>query len=180
MKETYGNCAVIAWLDEFVLGHLVFLPKGEARTAGAVGREFFGLPELDDGVLVVINLAFCSLSGHSFRRKGIGKAMVHLMRVWAKSKNWKRIEVFRTSGGLFPWDWFDACIPPKPFWETVGFQMMNFHPHSYTEADLAEIMADNPRNSLQEQKQKQLIIEKIRKGLIPESETGFFDLKLDL
>lgn len=69
-RNRYGNCAVVAWHEDRVLGHLVWLPRNAAREAHALGWQFFGPPEEDDGVLVVINLAFCSLSGHEFRGKG--------------------------------------------------------------------------------------------------------------
>jgi len=179
-KNTSGNCAAIAWHDGRVLGHLVWIPRSTARAVRASGWRFFGPPEQDDGVVVVVNLAFCSLSGHEFRGKGVGKAMVGLMIAWARENGWRTIEVYETTGGLFPWDWLDSCIPPKPFWEGRNFRAFAHRPHRFTDDELATFLSDNPRNSDHEQTQKKQTIEKIRAGLIDESRTGHFDLRLAL
>ena len=180
MKDSYGNCAAIAWHEGYVLGHIVFLPKAEARVAHATGWEFFGPSQHDESALVVLNTAFCSLSGHEFRRKGIGKAMVALMVSWAKKHLWRRIEVYDASGGLFPWDWFDVCVPPKPFWESQGFRVMNHRPSRHSEADFAGMLADNPRHDSREQEEKQRITGRLRAGLIDASQIGSFDLRVEL
>jgi len=143
LRDTYGNCAAIAWHGGHVLGHLVWMPRHEARTLRAKGCEFFGPvagdgPEAGDaGTLVVVNLAFCSLSGHGFRRKGVGRAMVDMMVAWAWEHGWRRIEAYDVTGGLFPWDWLDACIPPRPFWERMGFAVFGQRLRAYTEEELA-------------------------------------------
>lgn len=106
--------------------------------------------------------------------------MVGLMSAWAKENNWRAIEVYEVSGGLFPWDWLDSCIPPRPFWERRNFTVCAHRPHRFTSEELSALLADNPRNSEQEQAQKQQIAAKIRAGLIDESQMGHFDLKLVL
>ncbi|MFA6134557.1 MAG: GNAT family N-acetyltransferase [Phycisphaerae bacterium] len=179
-KNSLGNCAVVAWHDGRVLGHLVWMARSTARTVHASGCQFFGQPEDDEGVLVVINLAFCSLGGHEFRRKGVGKAMVGMMADWARENGWSTIEVYDVSGGLFPWDWLDFCIPPKPFWEGRGFKVMAERPHRFTNEELAAALADNPRNSEQEQAQKRQTIDQIQAGAVDESQMGHFDLRLSL
>lgn len=168
-RDNYGNCAAIAWHEDRVLGHLVWIPRSKAREAHATGWHFFGPPEEDDGILVVVNLAFCSLSGHEFRGTGIGSAMVGLMIAWGKEKNWQAIEVYETTGGLLPWDWLDSCIPPMPFWEGRRFATFAHRPHRYTDEELANLLADNPRNSEQEQAEKQQVIAEIRAGQVDES-----------
>ena len=100
--------------------------------------------EADDaGTFVVVNLAFCSLGGHEFRRKGVGRAMVNMMIAWARENGWRRIEVHDVTGGLFPWDWLDACIPPRPFWERMGFTVFNQRLHAYTEEELDGLIVDS-------------------------------------
>jgi predicted GNAT family acetyltransferase len=153
------------------------MPRSEARKARATGCPFFGPAEEDEGVLVVVNLAFCSLSGHQFRGKGIGTAMVNMMITWAREKGWRAIEVYGTTGGLFPWDWLDACIPPRPFWEHRGFTVFKQRPHRYTDEELDNLLADNPRNSESEQEEKQRTIAQIRAGRVGESSMGSFDLR---
>jgi len=179
-RDNYGNCAAIAWHEDRVLGHLVWIPRATARAARASGWRFFGPPEEDGGILVVVNLAFCSVSGHEFRDKGIGSAMVGLMIAWAREEGWQAIEVYDTTGGLFPWDWLDSCIPPKPFWEGRGFVAFAHRPHRFTDEELSRLLADNPRNSDLEQAEKEQVIAAIRAGQVDESRMGSFDLRLAL
>lgn len=179
-KDNYSNCATIAWHKDHVLGHLVWIPRSKAREIHATGWQFFGPAKEDEGALTVVNLAFCSLSGHEFRGKGIGKAMVDLMIAWAKENAWRSIEVYETTGGLFPWDWLDSCIPPKPFWEGRGFVTFAHRPHCYTDEELADLLADNPRGNEQEQAEKRKTIAKIQAGKVDESRMGSFDLRLEL
>jgi GNAT superfamily N-acetyltransferase len=179
-KSQFGNCAAIAWHEDHVLGHLVWIPRVRARSVRASGWRYFGQPEKDDGVLVVANLAFCSISGHEFRGKGVGKSMVAMMTAWARENGWRTIEVYETTGGLFPWDWLDSCIPPKPFWEGRHFKVFAHRPHSFTSEELATLLADNPRNNDEEQAEKQQIVNRIHAGVIDQSQTGHFDLRLML
>ena len=167
IRDTYGNCAAIAWHRDTVLGHIVFLPRFVARKQRATGFEHFG-PAIDDkGILVVINLAFCSLSGHEFRRKGVGKALVDIMLNWARENGWSTVEVYDTTTGLFPADWYDYCIPPKAFWEGRGFSVFaKRRDETFSDQSLKAIMADNPRNNSEEQQQKERIIKDIKHGVI--------------
>lgn len=183
VRQAYDNCAAIAWYDDMVLGHIVFLPRKIARQKHAIGWEHFGPETEDKDTLVVINLAFCSLSGHEFRRKGIGKALVSLMIEWASAANYKTIEVYNTEPGLFPVEWLDHCIPPKIFWEGRGFEVFANHPNEeyFSENNLEAIMADNPRDSIEEQKFKTQFIEKLRSGDIDINLYPFkYDLRLSL
>ncbi len=178
IRDTYGNCAAIAWCGEKVLGHIVFLPRAIARQQQATGHEHFGPTDQDEGTLVVVNLAFCSLSGHEFRGKGIGKGMVGIMLDWADQNNWRRVEVYGTGAGLFPAEWYDHCIPPRPFWEHRGFTVFAKHgDRELCPEDIAAIMEDNPRHSDAEQKQKREILAAIQSGEIdPEVYGHTFDL----
>ena len=167
MRDTYDNCAAIAWHRQKVLGHIVFLPRAVARKWGASGWQNFGPTEQDQGTLVVINLAFCSLSGHEFRRKGIGKALVAVMLEWAGKNSWSKVEVYDTGPGLFPAEWYDHCIPPKPFWQARGFDVFAQHKdETCIKQTLKAFMEDNPRNSSEEQRQKEEIIADIKRGAI--------------
>jgi hypothetical protein len=146
----------------------------------ASGWEFFGPATEDERTLVVVNLAFCSLSGHEFRRKGVGKAMVDRMVAWAREHGWRAVEVYDVPAGLFPSDWLDGCIPPKPFWERRNFSILAHRPRPYTDAELDALLRDNPRNSASEQARKRQIIADIRAGRIDISEFGQYDLRLAL
>ncbi len=181
IRDTYGNCAAIAWCGEKVLGHIVFLPRAIARQRQATGYERFGPADQDEGTLVVINLAFCSLSGHEFRRKGIGKALVGIMLDWASENNWRRVEVYGTDAGLFPADWYDHCIPPRSFWEDRGFTVFAKHRDSkLSPEDMTAIMEDNPRDSDAEQRQKREMLAAIQSGNIDPELYGYtFDLRRD-
>ena len=165
MCESHGNCAAMAWHGEYVLGHIVWLPRAVARDFEATGWEHFGEPEDDGTTLVVINFAFCSLSRHEFRRKGVGKALVATMLHWARENGWRRVEVYDTPSGLFPCDWYDSCIPPRPFWEGRDFQVVARHGDgTISEERLRAGMADNPRSSEEEQQQKTEIIAALKRG----------------
>ena len=182
IRETYGNCAAMAWHNDILLGHIVFLPKVVARQQKATGWEHFGHANDDKKTLVVINLAMCSLSGHEFRRKGIGKALTGTMSEWARENDWSTIEVYDTAGGLFPVDWFDHCIPPKPFWEGRGFRVFSRRGDGkFSDENLKELMYDNPRNSPEEQALKSRIVEDIRNGSVDQELYAYqFDLRLEL
>jgi len=178
MRRTCGNCAAIAWHDETVLGHLVFLPRAVARAWRATGCEHFGKAEEDKRTLVVVNLAFCSLSGHEFRGKGVGKALVATMFDWARETRWRRVEVYGTGGGLFPGDWLDACIPPRPFWEGRGFTVFARHDAgTISDEKLNELMDDNPRASDEEQRRKAELVASVRRG---EIDPELYECKYDL
>jgi len=124
----------------------------------------------------------CSLSGHEFRRKGIGASLVQIMLEWAMQNAWKYIEVYDTGGGLFPMEWFDHCIPPRPFWEKKGFVVFQKHGDGKFSGEfLRAVLNDNPRNSISEQRQKEEIIQKLREGAIDQEQHAFqYDLKLSL
>jgi len=145
----------------------VFLPRGVARERRATGWERFGPAAEDEGALTIINLAFCSLSGHEFRGKGIGKALVATTLDWAKQNGWQRVEVYGASGGLFPWDWYDACIPPRLFWE--GRRFLVFAKHgatTFSDDTLESVLADNPRDDPIEHQQKVQLATALRRGEI--------------
>ena len=178
MRAAYGNCAAVAWHGEVALGHIVFLPRAVARERRATGWEHFGAASEDEGTLVVINLAFCSLSGHEFRRKGVGKALMGMMLEWAREAGWKRLEVYGAGGGLFPGDWLDACIPPMPFWEGCGFRVFARHGEgALSDEALRAIVEDDPRGSAAERRVKADLAEALRVGAVePERYAYAYDL----
>jgi GNAT superfamily N-acetyltransferase len=165
VRDAHGNCAAIAWHGQTVLGHLVFLPRAVARERQATGWEHFGPASEDQGVLVVANLAFCSLSGHEFRGKGVGKALVATMLDWARESGWHRIEVYDTGGGMFAADWLDACIPPRPFWEGRGFTVFARHGDgTISDERLQGLLEDDPRNSDDERRRTAELVAAIRRA----------------
>ena len=172
--DMYGNCAAMAWHEDLVLGHIVWLPRAVARDRQAAGWQGFGTAEQDEGTLVVVNVGFCSLSGHEFRRQGIGKAFVEIMLEWARENGWRRVEVYDTPTGLLPGDWLDACIPPWPFWEGRGFEVFARHGKGELSAEqVAAILSDDPRLSSEEQLQKREIIAAIRRGEVAPDLVGY-------
>ena len=182
VRQAYGTCAVLAWHGEILLGHVVFLPKTLARERKATGWKRFGDTASDAGTIVVINLAMCSLSGHEFRRKGIGTALVEIMCQWAVENGWEQIEVYDTDGGLFPVDWLDHCIPPRPFWEKQGFVVFQKHGEGrFSKEYLEAVLKDNPRNSAAEQREEEELIEALHRGTVDQERYAYqYDLRLEL
>ena len=82
---------------------------------------------------------------------------------WATRNGWRRIEVYNAAGRLFPVDWLDHGIPPRPFWEKRGFAVFQRHADGkFSDECLQGLMADNPRNGHAEQREKEEIIRKLR------------------
>ncbi len=117
---------------------------------------------------------------HVFRCKAVARQ--RKATGWAKENIWKRIEVYDTAGGLFPVDWLDHCIPPKPFWERRGFKLIGKRGKGkFSNECLQAIMEDNPRNNADEQKLKTKIIEEIHNNSIDQALYAYqFDLRLEL
>ena len=179
VRDEYGNCAAMAWSGGKVLGHIVWLPRVVARRRLATGWEAFGPESEDEGRLVVVNLAFCSLSGHEYRGCGVGAAMAELMLDWAAENGWHAVEVYGASGGLFPLDWYDSCIPPRPFWEGRGFEVFAHRGGGgFTDEQLAEYRAEDPRDSPRERAEVRRILAGLRSGEIDGADyCGLFDLR---
>jgi len=84
LMEKYGNCAVIAWDEKLALGHIIFVPKIEARNRKMLYYEKMTETSYDDKTLVIEAVGFCSITGHEYRHRGIGKATAQMVLDWAK------------------------------------------------------------------------------------------------
>jgi len=122
-QKAHGNCAVIAWDADRVVGILTFFPVEDLVDREAYGWEQM-MPYIVQDTLAVGSCVLCSLAGDEYRGKGIGRTMAELMIEWAQSRGKKRIGVFAVESGLATIHWKDSCRPPKPFWEKLGFSVV--------------------------------------------------------
>ncbi len=122
-KSRHGNCAIVAWDGDWVIGILTFFPTEDLIERKADGWEQM-VPHKDTGTLAVATCVLCSLDGHQYRRKGIGLAMAELAIEWAASHNFERIAAFDVPSGITNLSWGHPCRPPKPFWEKLGFKVV--------------------------------------------------------
>jgi hypothetical protein len=115
-------------------------------------------------------------------RKGVGRTLVQVMLEWARQNAWRYIEVSDTGGGIFPVEWLDYCIPPRPFWEKRGFVVFQKHGDGkFSEEFLQAVLNDNPRHSDTEQRQKEEIMLRLRAGTIDQQQCAFqYDLRFTL
>jgi len=181
-RNRYGNAAVIAWDRDTVLGHIIFVPKLEARKREMLFRERMPLSPDDDMTLVVQAVGFCSIGGHEYRGHGIGRAMAELMIEWAIANGWLKFQIFGVPSGLFPGHWMDSCMPPKPFWQKFRFKVIGKTRLQQTWEEIkAANLADDPRNSSDEMAYKTEVVAKVERGDIPEEEWAYeFDLEKSL
>ncbi len=185
MKEfmdRYGDAAVIAWDGNLALGHMIFVPKVEARKHKMLYYERMADTSYDDKTLVIEAVGFCSIDGHEYRRRGIGRAMAEMVLDWAKFNNWQSVQVYGAPVGLFPWSWLDSCMPPIPFWQKLGFHITGKTRIKSSWQELRElILADDPRDSEEERKLKNDAVEKIENGQIAEEQWAYeYDLEIKL
>jgi GNAT superfamily N-acetyltransferase len=119
-RQKYGNCAVLAWHGEVVVGIMTFFPVRDLYERQAMGWEMME-PDLDTGTLAIASCVLCSLGGHRYRRRGIGRAMAQEAVGWARAQGYRRVGVYQVPSGLTTIHWQDACRPPLPFWRKLGF-----------------------------------------------------------
>jgi len=122
-RKRYGNCAVLAWDGDIVVGISTFFPVEDLSERKAYGWDMMEA-YLGTGTLAVASCVLCSLSGHQYRGKGIGRAMAKQMIEWAKQRAYRQIGVFEVTSGLTTSHWEDACRPPMPFWQRLGFSVV--------------------------------------------------------
>ncbi len=185
MKEfmdAYGNCAVIAWDGDVALGHMIFVPKAEAQRRQMLYHERMLETDYDAKTLVIEAVGFCSIMGHEYRGRGIGRAMGGMILEWAKLNNWKAVQVYGTPTGLFPWAWLDSCMPPYQFWQKLGFQIVAKMKTASSWQQVRDAMlADDPRASESERKLKDDIVAKVEQGKILEQQWAYeYDLERKL
>lgn len=162
-RNTYGNAAVIAWDRNAALGHIIFVPKTEARRWKMLHHERMPTSPDDNKTLVVEAVGFCSIGGQKYRGHGIGRVMAEMMIDWAGRNSWTKMQIFGVPSGLFPARWMDSCMPPKPFWEKFGFEMIRKVENGKTWDEIkAAHLGDDPRNNPTEMELKKRIIENLK------------------
>ena len=179
LRDTYGNVAVIAWDGDLALGHIIFVPKAEARRWKMLNHERMPASPDDDRTLVVEAVGFCSIGGQKYRRHGIGNAMAAMMIDWAIRNGWLNMQIFGVPCGLFPGHWKDSCMPPRPFWEQLGFEVTEKVPHGRTWEEIkAAHVGDDPRRSPAEARLKRQIVETLE-NLRPSEEDWAYDFDME-
>ncbi|MHB0947314.1 MAG: hypothetical protein ACYC3B_09090 [Sedimentisphaerales bacterium] len=178
--DRYGNAAVIAWDGKLALGHMIFVPKVEARKNKMLYSERMAETSYDAKTLIIEAVGFCSIDGHEYRHRGIGRAMAEMVLNWAKANNWQSVQVYGTPTGLFPWAWLDSCIPPMQFWKKLGFRIIKKTRIEPSWQKFREsILTDEPRDSKEERKLKKDIVEKIDNGQLTEEQWAYeYDLEV--
>jgi len=178
-RDTYGNTAVIAWDGDVALGHIIFVPKAEARRWKMRYHERMPTSLDDNKTLVVEAVGFCSIGGQQYRGHGIGRAMADMMIDWASQNGWNRLQIFGVPSGLFPGHWMDSCMPPKPFWKKFGFKVFSKTRNGKTWEEVrTDHLADNPRNNSEEMEFKKQIIANMKDPKSSEEDWAYdFDME---
>lgn len=180
--DTYGNAAVIAWDGNMALGHIIFIPKAEARKWKMLYHERMPTSSDADKALVVEAVGFCSIGGQKYRGHGIGKAMADMMIDWARQNGWTRMQIFGVPSGLFPGHWMDSCMPSRPFWEKFGFEVIDKVKNGQTWDEVkTAALGDDPRCNSREMELKKQIIENIKSSESSKEEWAYdFDMEKSL
>lgn len=148
LTRTYGACAVLASIDEKIVGQLRFYPKHICNPQGTGGlcllqdfpngpsddladSDFPPLEYIEDKTLFI----HCFMTGSSlqkdnpYQRKGIGTRMVRFIIEWARSHGWERIEVDAFED--LPLIYEITGSAGITFWKKLGFQQVDRYPHPY-------------------------------------------------
>jgi GNAT superfamily N-acetyltransferase len=165
-----------------VLGHIIFVPKAEARRLKMLHHERMPITRNDDKILVVEAVGFCSIGGQNYRRRGIGRAMVEMIIDWSRQNGWTKLQIFGVPSGLFPGHWMDSCMPPRPFWEKFGFEVIGkVRTRQTWEQIKAAHLRDDPRNNPTEMELKRKTVESIKDPTDSEINWAFdFDMAKSL
>lgn len=149
MIQRYGTCAILAWEEGKVVGHLRFYPldiaqllvKADANKQHWVSEGGAMLFESGQGTLWIqcvmtsrpyVGSEEITLDGRHFpsvkgtaARKGIGSKLVHFFVSWAREHGWKWV-VKQTNADL---DCFYGITggAGKTFWEKAGFKVIGTH-----------------------------------------------------
>lgn len=143
LTEVYGSCAVIAGVDEHIVGQLRFYPKAICNmTASGPGlcmqqtfpdgpaddlieKEFPPLDHISDKTLFI----HCLMTGspqqkeNPYQRKGLGSHMVRFLIDWARRKGWTAIEA--NAYADLPCIYAITGQAGKTFWEKLGFDVID-------------------------------------------------------
>ena len=135
MIQRHGSCAMLAWKDGKVVGHLRFYPLSVAHLLLSAApekqhplAESAMLFEPDSGALWVQCMMTCAPYEDADQakkvgaRKGVGLKLARALIPWAKQHGWKRI-LTRAHSDLdcFYGTWGGGG---KAFWEKAGFRVI--------------------------------------------------------
>jgi len=165
LTRTYGACAMLARIDENIVGQLRFYPKNIINLKGADGfcllqdfpngppddfaeTEFPPLAQIEDKTLVI----HCFMTGSSlqrknpYQRKGIGTRLVRFLIEWARSQGWERIEVDAFED--LPLIYEITGSAGITFWKKLGFRLINRYPHPYLQepSDFVEKLEEQAKS----------------------------------
>jgi predicted N-acetyltransferase YhbS len=135
MIRRYGTCALLAWQEQKVVGHIRFYPMKVARLlASAEPDPCPSLdckpacePDQDEGTLWVLCVMTCAPYANAAEaarvgaRKGIGLQLARALVAWAEEHGWQRIVKVAHSD----LDWFYGILGGggKAFWQKAGFRV---------------------------------------------------------
>ena len=148
LTRTYGACAILARVDDRIVGQLRFYPRviWEMIRAGEMclqqdhpngpaddfsDMEFPSFEQIEDRTLAV----HCLMTGspqqeeNPFQRKGIASSMVRFLIRWAKTNGWERIEVDAFEDIPLIYDMTGSA--GHTFWKKLGFRIVDRHPHPH-------------------------------------------------
>ena len=161
MMQRYGTCAILAWEDGTVVGHLRFYPLSIAQLLARAGEKKQPVPsysallfEPDPEALWVLcvmtalpntGAAQATLGSRHFptatqagARKGTGTKLVRGLIDWAGTHGWKRIvKLAHPDLDVF----YGICGGGgKAFWERSGFHAIGSTPVEPWQGEIAEVV----------------------------------------
>jgi GNAT superfamily N-acetyltransferase len=183
LTRIYGTCAIVARVNDRIVGMLRFYPKAvwHMKGAGALcllqdspagpadnfAASDFPLPEeIKDKTLVV----HCLMTGspqqeeNPYQRIGLGSLMVRELITWAKANGWTCIEA--DSFEDLPIIYEITGSAGHTFWEKLGFHIADRYPHP-------ELQESEDFVKILEQQAKVL-------GIAPEKARDQIIMRLDL
>lgn len=148
LTRTYGACAILARINDRIVGQLRFYPRviWDKSSAGEMcfqqdypngpaddfaDTEFPPIEHIEDRTLAV----HCLMTGspqqdeNPFQRKGIGTRMVRSLIQWAKANGWEHIEVDAFED--IPMIYEMTGSAGLTFWQKLGFRIVDRHPHPH-------------------------------------------------
>lgn len=183
LTKIYGTCAILARVEDRVVGQLRFYPRivWNMEAAGEMclqqdspygpaddfaDTEFPLLEKIEDKTLAV----HCLMTGSSqqednpFQRRGIGSRMARFLIQWAISKGWEHIEADAFED--LPIIYEITGSTGVSFWQKLGFRVADRHPHPYLQE----------RNEFVETLENQAVA----RGISPEKARDRIVMRLDL
>jgi len=135
LTRTYGACAILARVDDRIVGQLRFYPRAiwDMDSAGEMCllQDFPHIGHIADKSLAI----HCLMTGspqqeeNPFQRKGIGTHMVRFLIHWAKTNGWELIVVDAFED--IPIIYEITGSTGINFWQKLGFRIVDRHPHPH-------------------------------------------------